>query len=114
METKYVDVATEIGKLITEKQAAYGDAFGKAQEVLKVFYPNGIPVEKLADALTVVRVVDKLFRIATDKNAFNEDPWQDIAGYAILSVVRNKEGVKGVVGKVLPNNGIAHLNGRFA
>lgn len=32
----------------------------------------------------VVRVVDKLFRIANHKDAFGENPWADIAGYAVL------------------------------
>lgn len=34
--------------------------------------------------LAIVRVFDKMMRIATDKDAFGEDPWRDIAGYAIL------------------------------
>ena len=31
--------------------------------------------------LAITRVVDKLFRIANRKDAFGENPWQDIAGY---------------------------------
>ena len=34
--------------------------------------------------LAITRVVDKLFRIANKKDAFGENPWQDIAGYGIL------------------------------
>jgi hypothetical protein len=41
--------------------------------------------------LTVVRILDKLFRIANSKDAFNEDPWFDIAGYAILKYVEGLE-----------------------
>jgi hypothetical protein len=40
--------------------------------------------------LAVVRILDKLFRIANDKNAFNEDPWQDIAGYGILGTYNKR------------------------
>jgi hypothetical protein len=89
----YSSLASEIGELVATKQAAYGDSFGKAGRVLAEFYPNGIAVEQLADALTVVRVVDKLFRVATDRDALGESPWRDIAGYALLSVAR-VEGVE--------------------
>ncbi|WP_375746482.1 hypothetical protein NR800_18210 [Corallococcus interemptor] len=80
----------EVGSLVTAKQAAYGDAFGKAGEVLRVLYPNGIPPEKMDDALAVVRVLDKLFRVATDRDALGESPWRDIAGYALLAMERQQ------------------------
>ena len=56
--------------------------------LLRALYPDGIPLGKLDDALTVVRVVDKLFRIATARDALGESPWRDIAGYALLAVKR--------------------------
>lgn len=84
----YEELAQDIGKLVTEKQAAYGDSFGKSGEVMRILYPGGIPPDKLDDALTVVRVLDKLFRIATNRDALGESPWQDIAGYSLLSIRR--------------------------
>ena len=36
----------------------------------------------------VVRVLDKLFRIATDRDALGESPWRDIAGYGLLGARR--------------------------
>lgn len=86
----YGEIGSSIGALVEEKQAAYGDSFGKSGEVLRLLYPNGIAPAQLDDALTVVRVVDKLFRIATKKDAFGESPWRDIAGYAILSIRRDE------------------------
>lgn len=87
---QYCRIADEVARIVIAKQAAYGDSFGKSGTVLSVMYPNGIPVDKLDDALVVVRVLDKLFRIATDKDAFGEDPWKDIAGHALLAIHRNK------------------------
>ena len=87
----YLDAAQEIGNLVASKQLAYGDSFGQSKDIIKVLYPQGIAVDQFGDALTVIRVIDKLFRIATDKNALDEDPWKDIAGYALLSVVRDKK-----------------------
>lgn len=85
----YPTIGQEIGQLVEQKQAAYGDSFGRSAAVLEQLYPNGIPVSAYTDALAIVRVVDKLFRIATDKDAFGESPWKDIIGYGLLSVKRS-------------------------
>lgn len=84
-------IGADIGRLVEAKQLAYGDSFGKAGDVMRILYPEGVPPEKLDDALTVVRVLDKLFRIATAKDAFGESPWRDIAGYSLLAVRRDEE-----------------------
>jgi hypothetical protein len=84
----YEELGAEIGRLVEEKQAAYGDSFGRSGEVIRAFYPTGIPPEKLDDALGVIRIVDKLFRIATDRDALGESPWRDIAGYGLLGAAR--------------------------
>ncbi|NRD51194.1 hypothetical protein [Corallococcus exiguus] len=86
----YGELGAAIGALVTTKQAAYGDSFGKSGAVMRILYPDGIPPERMDDALTVVRVLDKLFRIATDRDALGESPWRDIAGYALLSVARSE------------------------
>lgn len=86
--TPFADLGKSIGELVEKKQAAYGDSFGKAGQVMRILYPDGVPPTKLDDALTVVRVLDKLFRIATDRDALGESPWRDIAGYALLSIQR--------------------------
>lgn len=91
-EKNFVDLGHEIGMLLREKNAAYGNAFEEAEKVLKVLFPDGVPVEKYQDFLTVTRIIDKLFRIATDKGALGEDPWRDIAGYAILSLWSQQKG----------------------
>lgn len=84
----YFEAAMDIADIVVQKQKAYGDSFGRAGEVLKLLYPDGIPIDKFDDALAIVRIVDKLFRIANQKDAFDENPYQDIAGYALLGVVR--------------------------
>lgn len=86
----YFKAAIDIAELVRDKQAAYGDSFGRSGKILEVLYPNGIPVHQLNDALTVVRVVDKLFRVANQKEAFGESPWSDIVGYGLLALVRDQ------------------------
>lgn len=83
--------AQEIGRLVADKQKAYGDSFGKSGAILKILYPNGIQAEQYDDALTVTRIIDKLFRIATDKDAMGESPWRDINGYSLLAYIRDQK-----------------------
>lgn len=78
-----------IGKLVDEKQAAYGDSFGKSGEIIKILYPEGINPEQYKDALAIIRVIDKLFRIANDKGYGGENPFMDIAGYGLLGSVQD-------------------------
>ena len=82
----YEKLGQEIGKLVDEKQKAYGDSFGKSGALLCILYPDGVQPDQYKDMLAVVRIVDKLFRIATDKDAFEENPYRDIAGYGLLGV----------------------------
>lgn len=90
MKTLYEQTAEEIGKLVSEKNTAYGSSFAESHKILSVLYPKGILPHQYTDALAIIRVIDKLFRIATDKDAFGETPWQDIAGYGILGTVNHK------------------------
>lgn len=90
----YEDLASEIGRLVDEKNRAYGDAFNKTGDFLKILYPNGIAPHQYVDALGIVRVFDKMMRIATDKDALGENPWRDIAGYGIL---KSKEPISEVL-----------------
>lgn len=90
----YHETAREMADLVVSKQKAYGDSFGKSGYILKQLYPDGIKPEQLEDALTITRIIDKLFRIATKKDAFGESPWRDIMGYALLA--STKDGIKRV------------------
>jgi hypothetical protein len=86
---KYADLAEKIGKLVDDKNAAYGSSFDQAGDFLKLLYPNGIPVDSYTDMLCVVRIFDKLKRIATRKDAFGESPYGDIVGYGLLGLFKD-------------------------
>ena len=87
----YKNIGKEIGELVDEKNAAYGSSFAECHKILSVLYPNGIKPEQYTDALAIIRVIDKLFRIANKKDAFGESPWRDIAGYALLGIQNDNE-----------------------
>lgn len=82
--------ASEIAKLVKEKNVAYGDSFTLTGNVLRIFFPNGVKPDQYDDFLAITRVIDKLFRIATRKDAFGESPWKDINGYSLLAFVRDE------------------------
>jgi len=79
------EIAKRIGKLVDKKNKAYGDSFNRAGKVLKELYPNGVQPKDYRNMLSIIRIIDKLFRVANDQDAFGEDPWQDIVGYGLLA-----------------------------
>ena len=70
----YEEIGRDVGELVSEKQKAYGDSFGRSGECLRQMFPNGIKPEQYDDLLTIARIIDKLFRIANDPQAFEENP----------------------------------------
>ena len=83
---KFHEIAHKIAALLEEKNKAYGNSFDMAGKFLELLYPEGVKPEQYHDMLTLVRIFDKLKRIATDKDAFSEDPYQDVVGYGILAL----------------------------
>ena len=78
----------EIGRIVDSKQVQYGDAAGRSAQIFKALYPTGIRPDQYRDALLVVRILDKLSRIAQRGNPGvppdTESPYRDIAGYGLL------------------------------
>jgi len=88
--TDYVTLARDIAELVNRKQAAYGDSFGRSGAVLRVLFPDGINPSQYDEVLAIARVVDKLFRLANEPDAFGESPWRDIVGYGLLGAMRHE------------------------
>lgn len=87
-------IAERVANLVKEKNAAYGNSFEDSTKIMQLLYPEGVKPEQLQDFLAIIRVMDKVKRIATKKDAFGENPWQDILGYALLSLEQAERGVK--------------------
>lgn len=81
---KYEEIGGNIGALVDKKNAAYGNSIHEAGQIVRILYPRGIKPEQYDDFLALIRIIDKLFRIANQKKAFGESPFMDIAGYGIL------------------------------
>lgn len=84
----YAHLAKTLGQLVDSKQRQYGDSVTRSAEALKVFFPDGIKPQHYYDALIIVRVFDKISRIAQrgedGKDLGGESPWKDISGYGLL------------------------------
>jgi hypothetical protein len=89
--SKYLKKAQEIANIVEQKNKAYGNSFNKSGEILKILFPEGIKPEQYTDVLSIARIIDKLFRIANNKNAFGENPYEDMVGYALLGSLREKK-----------------------
>ena len=90
LKVNYIELGKTIGELVAKKQEEYGDSFHQCGKILKILYPNGISPDQYIDALGIVRVIDKLFRVANGKKG-NENPWMDISGYGLLGTINEEE-----------------------
>ncbi|MEK4798046.1 hypothetical protein NYE37_03830 [Thermoactinomyces sp. FSL K6-2592] len=79
----YEALGRRIGQLVDRKQAEYGDSWGKSADILRVLYPEGVKPSEYHYMLGIVRILDKLSRIANG-NQGEENAWADIAGYGLL------------------------------
>jgi len=87
--SNFAEIGDKVGKLVSDKQRAYGDSFGRSGECLRQMFPEGIKPNQYDDLLTIARILDKLFRIANNPTAFDENPYQDIVGYGLLGMNRH-------------------------
>lgn len=85
-------LGNEIGALVASKNLKYGDAFKKCEDLLSLLYPDGIKRDQYRDMLFILRVFDKLTRLATSLPSDEENPAKDIAGYAILKTLYDRLG----------------------
>jgi len=83
MKGYYEEIGAIIGAIVDEKDAAYGNSIECSAKVFRIWFPNGIRPEQYDDILILVRILDKMTRIANKKHAFGENPYVDIAGYGM-------------------------------
>lgn len=86
---RYEAAATGLGRLLDEKNAAYGDSMRVAPLVLAAIFPNGVAPDQYPLLLAFVRIIDKMNRMASDPEYGGEDPAMDLAGYGLLLASRD-------------------------
>jgi len=88
---RFLDLGNGIGELLAEKRRAYGDNFERSVRFIADLYPKGVPPEAYPQLLPLIRMLDKISRVAQisqDRTgSFKEglkDAWRDMAGYSVL------------------------------
>jgi hypothetical protein len=89
-------LAQDIGAKVDRKSEAYNaggkDAVAKMADILKIHFPDGVKPEQYRDLCLIVRIEDKICRIASgNKKAFNESPYDDITGYGLRGAMLDRE-----------------------
>lgn len=112
-------MADEIVSLLEKKEEAYGSAFDKVGDFVRLLYPEGVQPHQYTDMLFCVRMFDKMMRVANNKKAFNEEPYKDMTGYSFLGWRKEKQGYEGGCDQssdelkpksINPNDFLRHLN----
>jgi hypothetical protein len=84
----FVEAGEVISSMLGDKRDSYGDNLIVSGQFLKLLYPEGIPANAYPEVLVIIRLFDKLMRIANQHRSpelwtEQETPWLDVAGYAI-------------------------------
>jgi hypothetical protein len=105
-------IAAEVGETVAAKGAAYGDAFSVSAQFLEMLFPYGVPVDRYSEVALLVRVFDKLKRIATANDPYGESPWLDVAGYALLGAAQDGKCKSKAADAAQRDAGCSFLSGR--
>ena len=101
-EKEWIELAEKTGRVVAAKNAAYGDSVRNVGWIMQRLYPEGVGVDQVPMALIVVRILDKLSRLANDPHFGGEDPALDITGYGLLLQDLVKNGMSGGLGIICP------------
>ena len=83
MTGKYEEIGATIGALVDRKNAAYGNSIHDTAQIVRIFYPKGMDPEQYDDVMFIIKIIDEMFCITTQKDC-GKSPYENIAIYAIL------------------------------
>lgn len=83
-------IGYDMGTLVGEKNAAYGNSFAVFPQVMRIMFPDGVRPDQYEDLSNFFRQFDKWSRIFTKPRAFGENPRRDLLGYNILGVYNSE------------------------
>jgi len=86
----FLKTATDLGRLLNEKNRQYGNSYIIVPDILRILYPTSIKPGQYGDALTIVRILDKISRRAAGNSDAAED-WRDIGGYGVVKLAEVEE-----------------------
>lgn len=83
----YEEGARWLGLMVSAKRRQYGKALERSSACMALLYDEPIQLERIQEAYTVQRVLEKLARIAAGDEG-EESAWLDIAGHALVEAQR--------------------------
>lgn len=84
---RYMDMAIAVADMVAQKQLHYGNSVERTGQLLAALYPTGIPVDAYPQALLLVRMLDKMCRLAHGEGGETRlDAWRDLMGYALIGL----------------------------
>ena len=87
-QADFFKLAYDLGKKAAQKNSDYGSAFDQINRIFLILYPDGIKPQQYSDATILVRMLDKVCRIANGGSKFfAEDSWHDIFGYSLVRLI---------------------------
>ncbi|WP_155300635.1 hypothetical protein [Deinococcus kurensis] len=88
-ESRFTQTALRLGRVTDEKHAAYGKALEKVPRLLAILLED-VPDSRMKSPWVVMnvqaisRILEKFCRIlAPEPMKYGENPWSDVAGYAV-------------------------------
>lgn len=87
----FIERGQKIGATVEAKSKQYAGTTEVAAGMMLCLFPEGIPTEKMGSALLLVRICDKMGRIAQGDGTGDEDAWGDIAGYGLIGQKHNED-----------------------
>jgi hypothetical protein len=85
LDTRWAELCSEIALVVDRSNQAYGNSTERSARLMAILWPDGVSPDRMHDARCMISILDKLSRIVTDRDAFGESPWRDVAGYALLA-----------------------------
>jgi len=93
LENLYEKLGARVGAVVDLKNKEYGDSINDTNNFLQILFPAGIPVDAYQEIGLIIRIFDKIKRIANG-NLGEENAWKDLAGYALLGYECSRREVK--------------------
>lgn len=94
MTPNYRSLGADVGAAVGTR--AVFAAADRVSEVLRVFYPNGVPAAQIDSLPLVVRIVERLCLVVAKADGatvrdIEASPWFDIVGFGLVGLGGDKE-----------------------
>ena len=82
MEENFENIAKQVVDAVQRGNKETGNCITETTKVIRILFPNGIPSGKEQDEAIIVRILDKMFRIANAQGNTSAI-WQELTAYAL-------------------------------